>query len=120
MMTLLCPLCNDPISGQGEMDLTRNLQHHFMVKHSLNAGNIPQGSNVQPEDYSPRPYDEEAIAEFHGPQSEKLPGEALSESVLCPLCGDAVRGLTEDKLSYNLAYHMDVVHHLKVKFSGKS
>lgn len=120
MMTLLCPLCNDPITGAGEADLSKNLQNHFLRKHNLSVASVPKGSNIQPEDNSQRPYDQEAIIEFHDSRSEKLPGEALPESVICPICGDAVRGLTDDKLSYNLAYHMDVVHGMKVKFSGKS
>ena len=113
-------LHHDPIIGAGESDLSKNLQNHFLTKHNISVASVPHGSNLQPEDYSQRPYDQEAVIEFHDSRSERLPGEALPESVICPICGDAIRGLTDDKLSYNLAYHMDVVHGMKVKFSGKS
>lgn len=102
MPSLLCPLCNDMISGTNEYDLSMNFKNHFIKKHNLGMEQDNFVSNISRD------------------EMKKIPGEAVSESVICPLCGNAVRGLTEDKLSYNLAYHMDVVHGLKVKFSGKA
>lgn len=119
MVSLLCPLCNEPITGSGEFELSRNLKLHFINRHAVSMYPTPEGSNVRPDDHYTEPYDLRTV-EYHHPAPERLSGEALPESVICPICGDAVRGLTSDKLSYNLAYHMDAAHGLKVKFSGKA
>jgi hypothetical protein len=128
---VLCPLCNQTISGEGIVDLSLNLQAHMSDVHELKdlcdleSPNAAPGhgmdswTRVREEDLSPLSYEEEAIKEAHGPVEDRLSGEDVPQAVRCPFCGEMVRGYAIDDLSYNLAKHVNFTHALKVKWMGK-
>lgn len=130
MVSVLCPICNASIIGEGELDLSGKLQAHMSGAHGFTdlcdlscppCGEAERGrwSESSCEPPSPLSYPQEAIREWHGPPEDRAPGEAIRLSVRCPICGSAVRGFAEDDLSYNLAWHFSTDHGIKVKLLGK-
>lgn len=129
MVSVLCPICNANIIGEGELDLSVSLQAHMSETHRFTdlcdlscAPDVRAGRDRRSEaagsEPSPLPYPEEAIREWHSPE-ERPAGEDVAESVRCPVCGRAVKGYAQDDLSYNLAWHFSTDHGVKVKLLGK-
>jgi len=128
---VLCPICNQMISGEGIVDLSLSLQAHLRevhdIKHMCDLGSraaepghgLDPWTEVREEDLSPLSFEDEAIKEWHGPVERRLPGEDVPQAVRCPFCGEMVRGFALDDLSYNLAKHVSLVHDLRVKWMGK-
>ncbi|WP_019177336.1 hypothetical protein [Methanomassiliicoccus luminyensis] len=129
MVSILCPICNTNIVGEGELDLSMGLQAHMSNAHNFTdlcdlscapaKGEKERRSEVHEEGLSPLPYSQRAIQEWHGSPEERPPGEDVPESVRCPVCGSSVRGYAADDLSYNLAAHFSRDHNIKVKLLGK-
>ena len=129
MVSVLCPICNANVIGEGELDLSVNLQVHMRQVHKFTDLCKLEGGargvegerwdRLPQEGPSPLPYPQEAIREWHQAPGNRLPGEDVPQSVLCPICGSAVRGYAADDLSYNLAWHFTRDHDIKVKLLGK-
>lgn len=125
-MKLICPICNDSLEGEGENELSLNLQEHFATRHGytgmcdLRGGtgaNACQASESG--SLADLSYGERRIWEGHGLERPVQPGEDVMESVRCPLCGTVVFGHAFDDLSYNLAKHLNYEHKVKVSVLGK-
>ena len=131
MTQVLCPICNELMSGEGELDLSLNLQVHMRDVHELkdlcklegpparSSSGAESWSRIREEDESSLSFEDEAIKESHGPVERRLPGEDVPQAVRCPFCGDVVRGYAFDDFSYNLAKHVNLTHAIKVKWMGK-
>lgn len=127
-MRVICPICNDALEGEGENDLSLNLQEHFALRHGfkglcdLSEAPAPAGAACIPSEsgeLADLPYGERRVKEAHRPEGQVLPGEDVMESVRCPLCGQTVFGHAFDDLSYNLAKHLNFDHAVKVSTLGK-
>jgi hypothetical protein len=124
-MLVICPICNDPLEGEGENDLSLNLQEHFAVRHGytglcdLKGGQAASCERSESGRLADLPYGERRIREAHRLEEPVHPGEDVMESVRCPMCGKAVFGHASDDLSYGLASHLSREHRVKVSVLGK-
>lgn len=125
-MKLICPICNDVLEGEGENDLSLNLQKHFASRHGYTdlcdlKGGTGRNACKRSESggLADLPYDERRIREGHHPEEAVHPGEDVMQSVRCPLCGIAVFGHAFDDLSYNLGKHLNYEHGVKISTMGK-
>ena len=124
---VICPICNDPLEGEGENDLSINLQNHFASRHGYTGmcdlRSKATGGTACLESESGKladlPYGERRIREGHRLEEPVRPGEDVMESVRCPLCGATMFGHAFDDLSYNLAKHLNYEHRVKVRVLGK-
>lgn len=128
MVSVLCPICNANVTGEGELDISVNFQAHMSQAHGFTdlcdlsctpAGDRTRRSEAVGETLSSLPYPQEAVREWHGSPDERPPGEDIPQSVRCPVCGSSIRGYAQDDLSYNLAWHFRTDHGIKVKLLGK-
>ena len=125
-MKLICPICNDELEGEGENDLSLNLQEHFASRHGytglcdLKGGT--EGTACKRSEsgiLADLPYDERRIREGHHREEAVHPGEDVMQSVRCPLCGTAVFGHAFDDLSYNLGKHLNYEHRVRISALGR-
>ncbi|KQM11184.1 hypothetical protein AOA80_09880 [Methanomassiliicoccales archaeon RumEn M1] len=125
-MKVICPICNDELEGEGENDLSLDLQQHFASRHGYTGlCDLRGGAEGAPckrsesGDLADLPYDERLIREGHSREAAVRPGEDVMQSVRCPLCGTTVFGHAFDDLSYGLAKHLNYEHRVKVSTLGK-
>lgn len=130
MVSVLCPICNAEVVGEGELDVSAGLQAHMSQAHGFTdlcdlscpparRAERDRWSEAARGEPSPLPYPQEAIREWHGALEDRPEGEDIPQSVRCPICGSAVRGYAQDDLSYKLAWHFSVDHGIKIKLLGK-
>ncbi len=124
MIEVQCPICDENMKGEGEFDLSINLQEHMRRAHDfkdlakIEAGKCPDARPCA-EGLGSLSYDERTIIESHGPLSMRQVGEDITESVRCPLCGYVVHGDEPPDLSYNLSAHMASEHDVKRRIGGR-
>jgi len=125
-MNIMCPICNEVVRGEGENDLSLNLQNHFMTRHGYTELCDLKGGDEETAcqrsgsgDLADLQYDERILRESHGSEESIHPGEDVMQSVRCPLCGKTVFGHVCDDLSYNLAKHMNFNHRVKTSIIRK-
>ncbi len=129
-MMVRCPICSERLFGEGENDLSFNLQEHMSSVHGfedlcnleVTEGGVARAGACKETpsgELANLSYDERRIVEAHRPEGVVFPGEDIMQSVRCPVCGEIVLGHASDDLSRNLAKHMDSVHEVKVDWQGK-
>jgi len=126
-MRVICPICNDALEGDGENELSMNLQEHFALRHGyknlcdLRVEPAVEGACRRTEsgELADLSYGERRVLEAHHQVRPVQPGEDVMESVRCPLCGQVLFGHAFDDLSYNLSKHLNFDHALKVSTLGK-
>ncbi len=90
MVMVRCPICNSPVNGEGEMDLSLNLQAHLSKVHELgglckleSAGMPPLAQStsmpVREDDRSALPYEDAAVRQWHEerPEDERSVADRL-------------------------------------------
>jgi hypothetical protein len=128
-MMVLCPLCNQRVNGEGETELSLNLQAHMASAHDFKEicqledaealGNKGACAPSASGELADLPYGERRVEEAHRPEGILFPGEDVMESVRCPVCGNVLLGHAFDDLSHNLAKHMNSAHSVRVAWQGK-
>jgi hypothetical protein len=130
MVMVKCPICNENVTGEGENDLSFNLQEHLYVAHDFKTlcqledrSGLPSSKGCRPsvsDEEGDLPYGVRTEVEGHLPPEQRVPpGEDVEESVRCPVCGETLFGHAFDDLSYNLSDHMVRNHNLKRTVLGK-
>lgn len=128
-MRVRCPICSEWVEGEGENDLSLNLQAHMASEHGFKSlcrmestprilaenecRETPSG------ELASLTYGERQVIEPHREEGQVFPGEDVMESVRCPVCGRVLLGHAEDDLSYNLARHLNFTHEVDVSWAGK-
>lgn len=113
MTAIRCPICDTFVDADGEAALTVMLREHLSSAHDLRpSSDVLSSKETLP--HQPQLWEEMKRGSVPPREGGEV-GEDVSESILCPLCGDRFFGHDGEDLTQHLIAHFQDAHGIKTR-----
>jgi predicted small metal-binding protein len=119
VLEVMCPICNITIAGRSENELSSRFQRHMVEEHALRSAcdldnaDSSLATVCKPpldKERAKEPYEDVLSMEGDKKGGPSIPGEDVSQSIRCPMCGQTILGHDMNDLSFYLKEHMKQEH----------